>query len=99
MIRNRLMASVAASPVQLRLDTRPAPDPPPARTSRGESGLRPMTVMPNEAAELLGVSRDFFDEHVRPELRIIRRGCKTILIPVRELERWIDESAVRLGSR
>jgi excisionase family DNA binding protein len=56
-----------------------------------------MTVMPNEAADLLGVSRDFFDEHVRPELRIIRRGGKTILIPVRELERWVEESAARVG--
>jgi excisionase family DNA binding protein len=55
-----------------------------------------MTIMPNEAADLLGVSRDFFDEHVRPELRIIRRGSKTILVPVRELERWVEQSAVRL---
>ena len=35
---------------------------------------------------MLGVSRDFFDEHVKPELRIIRRGSKTILIPVAEPE-------------
>ena len=42
---------------------------------------------------MLGVSRDFFDEHVKPELRIIRRGSKTILIPVAEPERWVDESA------
>lgn len=54
-----------------------------------------MTVVPNEAAAMLGVSRDFFDEHVRPELRIIRRGSKTILIPVLELERWVDQSAAR----
>ena len=58
--------------------------------------LSRITVMPNEAADLLGVSRDFFDEHVRPELRVIRRGSKTILIPVRELERWVEQSAVRL---
>jgi hypothetical protein len=47
---------------------------------------------------MLGVSRDFFDEHVKPELRIIRRGSKTILIPVAELERWVDESAARWAS-
>lgn len=46
---------------------------------------------------MLGVSRDFFDEHVKPELRIIRRGSKTILIPVLELEKWVDRSAARLG--
>jgi len=57
--------------------------------------MRRMTVVPNEAAALLGVSRDFFDEHVRPELRIIRRGSKTILIPVAELERWVEQSAAR----
>ena len=47
---------------------------------------------------MLGVSRDFFDEHVKPELRIIRRGSKTILIHVAELERWVDESAARWAS-
>ena len=44
---------------------------------------------------MLGVSRDFFDEHIKPELRIIRKGSKTILIPVLELERWVDRSAAR----
>ncbi len=69
----------------------PAPEP----NGRPKSALRRMTVMPNEAAAMLGVSRDFFDEHIKPELRIIRRGSKTILIPVIELERWIDQSAAR----
>lgn len=63
---------------------------------RPVAGLRRLAVVPNEAAELLGVSRDFFDEHVRPELKTIRRGSKTVLIPVTELERWVAESAVRL---
>jgi excisionase family DNA binding protein len=61
-------------------------------------GLRRLSISPREAAEMLGVSRDFFDEHVKPELRIIRRGSKTILIPVAELERWVDESAARWAS-
>ena len=34
----------------------------------------------------------------KPELRIIRRGSKTILIPVVELERWVDHSAARWAS-
>ncbi len=54
-----------------------------------------LAIGPADAAEMLGVSRDFFDEHIKPELRIIRRGSKTILIPVRELERWLDKSATR----
>jgi hypothetical protein len=55
-----------------------------------------LSIGPREAAEMLGVSRDFFDEHVKPELRIIRRGSKMILIPVAELQRWVEESAARL---
>jgi len=41
------------------------------------------------------VSRDYLDEHIKPELRIIRRGSKTILIPVAELHRWLEKSAAR----
>lgn len=51
-----------------------------------------LALSPDEAAAALGVSRDFLDEHVMPELRIVRRGRRR-LIPVRELERWLDESA------
>jgi excisionase family DNA binding protein len=46
----------------------------------------------DEAAASLGVSRDYFDEHVRAELRVIRRG-RRILVSVRELERWLEKSA------
>ena len=53
-----------------------------------------LALSPNEAAEALGVSRDFFDHHILPELRIVRRGRRR-LIPVRELERWIDHHATR----
>ena len=48
-----------------------------------------------EAAEALGVSPDFFAEHVAPELRVIRRGRKK-LIAVRELEQWLERSAARV---
>ena len=54
-----------------------------------------LAIGPAEAAEMLGVSRDFFDEHIKPELRIVRRGSRTILIPVAELERWLQKSAAR----
>ncbi len=45
-----------------------------------------------EAADALGVSVDFLEEHVMPELRVVRRGRRR-LIPVRELERWLEENA------
>jgi hypothetical protein len=44
------------------------------------------------AAAALDVSKKFFDEHIRHELRVVRRGRK-VLVPVRELERWLDENA------
>ena len=42
---------------------------------------------PQEAAEALGVSPDFFDAHVRPDLKLVRRG-RLVLVSVAELERW-----------
>ena len=45
-----------------------------------------------EAAGALGVSLDYFEQHVMPELRVVRRGRK-VLVPTRELERWLHESA------
>ena len=45
---------------------------------------------------MLGVSRDFFDEQIKPEPRIIRRGFEDDLdSPIAELERWVDRSAAR----
>jgi excisionase family DNA binding protein len=45
-----------------------------------------------EASAALGVSVDFFEQHVMPELRIVRRGRRR-LIPLAELERWLTENA------
>jgi hypothetical protein len=43
--------------------------------------------VPAEAAAALGVSADFFDNSVRPDLKLIRRG-RLVLVSMRELERW-----------
>jgi excisionase family DNA binding protein len=51
-----------------------------------------------EAAEALGVSVDFLEEHVMGELRIVRRGRRR-LIPLSELQRWLDESSARTLSQ
>jgi hypothetical protein len=85
----------STTPQQLPLDLTGAG----AASAKGLPPLPRLTVMPNEAARMLGVSRDFFDEHVRPELRTIRRGRKTILIPIRELDRWAEQSAARWDER
>jgi hypothetical protein len=97
------LKSRGPAPEQLRADADRAAPPTSSsatgvslrRARDGERALRRLCVKPDEAAEILGVSRDFFDEHIKPELRIIRRGSKTILIPVVELERWVDQSAAR----
>jgi len=47
-----------------------------------------------EAAASLGVGVDFFNEQIRPELRLIRRGSKR-LVAVAELARWAEEHAER----
>jgi excisionase family DNA binding protein len=60
----------------------------------GHRTFRRLAVSPGEAAEMLGVSRDYFDEHVISELRVVRRG-RRILIAFAELERWLDRSATR----
>jgi excisionase family DNA binding protein len=68
-----------------RVDSAPA--------GRGKSAGR-LALSKREAAAALGVSVDFLEEHVLHELRIVRRGRRR-LIPLRELERWLDSSASR----
>lgn len=48
----------------------------------------------SEAATAIGCSTDFFEQHVQPDLRVVREGRK-VLIPVAELERWVTERASR----
>lgn len=45
-----------------------------------------------EAAESLGMSPNFFAEHVAPDLKVIRLGRKR-LYPVTELDRWTEQNA------
>ena len=52
-----------------------------------------LALSKQEAADALGVSVDFLERHVMPELRIVRRGRRR-LIPTRELERWVQAQAV-----
>jgi excisionase family DNA binding protein len=58
------------------------------------TGLPRLALSKAEAAAALGVSVDFFEEHVMHELRIVRRGRRR-LIPVDELKRWLNRSAAR----
>ena len=59
------------------------------RTRRTSPAAAPrLALSPVEAATCLGCSRDFFDEHVLPELRAVRKGRK-VLVSIQELERWL----------
>jgi excisionase family DNA binding protein len=84
---------------QLHLEVVPVEEPEKPRQRRNgasaPAGLGPrLALSPDEAASVLGVSRDYLDEHVIGELRIVRRG-RRILIALAELERWLDRSAAR----
>ena len=68
----------------------------PRRARERKRGLPRLSVSPDEAAEMLGVSRDYLDEHVLCELRSVRRG-RRVLIALTELERWLDQSAARVS--
>ena len=71
--------------------------------TRGQRGTTPgkaihrRALRLEEAAESLGVSLDFFREHIAPDLRVIRKS-RVRLIPVSELDRWLDETACALPS-
>jgi hypothetical protein len=45
-----------------------------------------------EAAASIGMSIDSFERHVQPSIRMLRLG-RLRLVPVRELERWLDNHA------
>ena len=62
----------------------------PSRARR--SAGRKMALSIEEAAATLSLSRDTFERHVVPRLRVVRVG-RRLLVPVRELEQWLDQEA------
>ena len=88
-----------AGPDTGRVGERAAPGTVPMLKTSGSGGpgravSRRLALSKNEAADALGVSVDFLECHVMHELRIVRCGRRR-LIPVGELERWLDENATR----
>ncbi|MEA2361671.1 MAG: hypothetical protein QOD71_816 [Thermoleophilaceae bacterium] len=53
---------------------------------------RSRSTCPAVGFAALGMSLDSFERHVQPHVRLVRRG-KLRLVPVTELQRWLDESA------
>jgi len=95
---DRLLCLMESPPEQLELKIIEVelPEKPSRRTSASPpANLGPrLAVSPDEAAAVLGVSRDYFDEHVIDELRIVRRG-RRILVALAELERWLERASTR----
>lgn len=56
-----------------------------------------VTLRPEEAAAALGISRSAYYEHVAPHLRHVLVG-RVRLVPVGELERWVEREAKRLST-
>ena len=62
---------------------------------------RPVQAVPRyaltrrEAAASLGISINHFERRVQPELRVVISG-QLVLIPVAELERWVQRNARHL---
>jgi excisionase family DNA binding protein len=60
----------------------------------GPTSLKRLALSRAEAAECLGVSVDFFVEHVEPEIKIVRVGRRR-LVPASELQAYLDRFASR----
>ena len=54
--------------------------------------VQPIALRPRLAAEALGMSDDSFARYVAPTIRIVRCG-RMRLIPVTELEAWVERNA------
>lgn len=60
--------------------------------SSAEATVPRLALSVGEACKVLGVGHDFWQEHVAAEVRIVWRGRRK-LVPVRELERWLEANA------
>jgi hypothetical protein len=62
--------------------------------SRDVAPIPRLALSREDAASAIGMSLDSFERHVQPTIRLVRRG-RMRLVPIRELERWLDENAER----
>ena len=73
-------------------DTPSAPERPEKSTKPSVAAPAKLAVGLGEAAALLSASDDHFRKHIKPELRILRRGSRQF-VAILELERWLSESS------
>jgi hypothetical protein len=58
-------------------------------------GVPRLLLTRGEAAAALGMSVNSLERHVQPHVRCVRKGSMR-LFPIRELERWVEENAMRV---
>lgn len=63
-------------------------------TPTAKSSVPRPALSRSEAADALAVSVDFLEQHILHDLKMVRRG-RRCLIPLAELQRWIDMNAHR----
>ncbi len=67
----------------------------PRRSTRPLAPVPRYTLTRREAAASLGISINHFERKVQPELKVVLSG-QLVLIPVVELERWVQSHAHQL---
>jgi len=67
-----------------------------AKTNAHPTAPIPRLALTREeaAAAIGGMSLDSFERYVQPTIRLVRLG-RIVLVPVAEIERWLDEHAER----
>jgi hypothetical protein len=63
-----------------------------AKRPRPVQAVPRYTLTRREAATSLGISLNHFERRVQPELKVVLSG-QLVLIPVAELERWVQRNA------
>jgi hypothetical protein len=72
-----------------------APSSTPQLAARGREAVvkaNPLALRRDAAAQVLGISEETFDKHVRPSLPVVRLGSVRVY-PVAALERWLLDHA------
>ena len=73
----------------------PEPTRPSAAVGADHSSRVPrVSLTREEAARSLGISLDSFERYVQGEVRCVRKG-RLRLVPLRDLERWVEANAER----
>lgn len=76
------------------LSTSAASQMPRARHLAAESRVAELLLRKPAAAEAMSMSTDSLERYVMPEIRVVRVGA-LVLVPVVELQRWVELHAAR----